>query len=73
MAKHETFKALRDWTKPEELLVKAVESFGPDIASWHDDYGNGPHGTPPPVSISRAGHLSVRAGAGAVAERADRV
>ena len=34
-------KALRDWNKPEELLVKAVESFGPDIASWHDDYGNG--------------------------------
>ena len=34
-------KALRDWNKPEELLVKAVESFGPEIASWHDDYGNG--------------------------------
>ena len=34
-------KTLRYWTKPEELLVKAVESFGPDIASWHDDYGNG--------------------------------
>ena len=32
---------LRRWDKPEELLVKAVESFGPDIASWHDDYGNG--------------------------------
>ena len=34
-------KALRHWTKPEELLVKAVESFGPEIASWHDDCGNG--------------------------------
>jgi len=34
-------KALRYWTKPEELLVKAVESFGREIASWHDDCGNG--------------------------------
>ena len=34
-------KALRHWTKPEELLVKAVESFGPEIASWHDDCDNG--------------------------------
>ena len=34
-------KTLRYWTKPEELLVKAVESFGSDIASWHDDDGNG--------------------------------
>lgn len=34
-------KALRDWPKPEELLAQAVESFGPEIASWHDDYGNG--------------------------------
>ena len=34
-------KVLRLWTKPEELLAQAVELFGPDIASWHDDYGNG--------------------------------
>ena len=34
-------KILRHWDKPEELLVKAVESFGPEIASWHDDCGNG--------------------------------
>ena len=34
-------KILRHWEKPEELLDKAVESFGPEIVSWHDDYGNG--------------------------------
>ena len=34
-------KTLRYWTKPEELLAQAVESFGPDIALWRDDYGNG--------------------------------
>ena len=34
-------KILRHWTNPEELLVKAVEAFAPEIASWHDDYGNG--------------------------------
>lgn len=34
-------KTLRHWPKPEELLAQAVESFGSDIASWRDDYGNG--------------------------------
>ena len=34
-------KILRRWNKPEELLSLAVNAFGPEIASWRDEYGNG--------------------------------
>jgi|GEM_PF-5411654 len=34
-------RILRHWTKPEELLSLAVKAFGPELAAWHDEYGNG--------------------------------
>ena len=34
-------KLLRHWEDPEKLIIKAVESFGSDLASWRDDSGNG--------------------------------
>lgn len=34
-------KVLRYWSKPEELLCEAVKSFGSELASWRDEYGNG--------------------------------
>ena len=34
-------KKLRHWKDPEKLIIKAVESFGADLAAWRDDFGNG--------------------------------
>ena len=37
----ELTRALRRWGRPEELLRRAAESFGGELASWHDTCGNG--------------------------------